>query len=106
MKLVSYLKEEQEQLAVLVDGLIYDMERFHPDMPNNINLFLNYWEELLPLAQAGELAVRDGHIGTEKGMYRRTPSACSPPSPFPHPAATATPSASTSPPPAATGACP
>lgn len=68
MKLVSYLKEEQEQLAVLVDGLLYDMERFHPDMPNNMNLFLNYWEELLPLAQAGDMAVRDGHIGPGRAL--------------------------------------
>jgi hypothetical protein len=27
MKLVSYLKDEHDQLAVLVDGLLYDMER-------------------------------------------------------------------------------
>ena len=68
MKLVSYLKEERDQLAILVDGLLYDMERIHPDIPNSISMFLNYWEELLPIAQAGDLAVRDGHIDGKKAI--------------------------------------
>lgn len=33
MKIVSYLKEEHEQLAILVDDLVYDMETIHPDVP-------------------------------------------------------------------------
>ena len=66
MKLVSYLKEEREQLAILVDGLLYDMERIHPDIPNSMSMFLNYWEELLPITQAGDLAIRDGHIDSNK----------------------------------------
>ncbi|HTI11221.1 MAG TPA: fumarylacetoacetate hydrolase family protein [Puia sp.] len=66
MKLVSYLKEEHEQLAVLVDGLLYDMELIHPDIPNTMSMFLNYWDELLPIVQAGELSIREGHIGPGK----------------------------------------
>ncbi len=62
MKIVSYLKEEQEQLAVLVDGLLYDMELIHPDMPNNMGMLLNYWDDLFPMLQGGELAIRDGHV--------------------------------------------
>ena len=68
MKLVSYLKEEHEQLAVLVDGLLYDVERIHPDIPNTMSMFLNYWEELLPITQAGELSIREGHIGPGKAV--------------------------------------
>ena len=68
MKLVSYLKEERDQLAILVDGLLYDMERIHPDIPNAMSMFLNYWEELLPIAQAGDLAIRDGHIDSNKAI--------------------------------------
>jgi len=68
MKLVSYLKNEHDQLAILADGLLYDMERIHPDIPNTISLFLNYWDELLPLAQAGDLAIRDGHISSNKAI--------------------------------------
>lgn len=63
MRLVSYEKEGQDQLALLVDGLLYDMERFHPDLPGSINMFLNYWDELIPILQAGEAAIHEGHIG-------------------------------------------
>jgi fumarylacetoacetate (FAA) hydrolase len=66
MKIVSYLKEDRDQMAILVNGLLYDMESIHPDIPNNIGLFLNYWDELLPLAQAGELAILEGHIRSAK----------------------------------------
>lgn len=68
MKLVSYLKEDNEQLALLVDGLLYDMELIHPDIPNTMNMFLTYWDELLPIAQAGDLAIREGHISSGKAV--------------------------------------
>ena len=42
MKLVSYLKEENEQLAVLVDDRLYNIELIHPDIPNTMNMFLSY----------------------------------------------------------------
>src|SRR4029079_16199718 len=68
MKLVSYLKEEQDQLAVLVDGLLYDMEYLHPDLPNTMSMFLNYWEDALPMAQGGVLMIEDGKIARGKGV--------------------------------------
>jgi len=68
MKIVSYLKEEHEQLAILVDGYLYDAELIHPDLPNTINMFLNYWDELSPVLQAGELAIRDGRISRNKAV--------------------------------------
>ena len=82
MKLVSYLKEEHEQLAVLVDGLLYDMERIHPDVPGTMSMFLNYWDELFPVIQAGELAIRAGHIDSSKGIAIDGVSVLSP-VPFP-----------------------
>ena len=68
MKLVSYLKEETEQLAVLVDGLLYDMEQIHPDTPNTMMMFLNFWDDLFPIVQAAELAIEEGHIGSRKAL--------------------------------------
>ena len=68
MKLVSYLKEEREQLGVLVNGIIYDMEVLHPDLPNSMSMFLNYWEESFPVAQAGELMLKEGTRTTNKGV--------------------------------------
>ena len=68
MKLVSYIKEEREQLGVLVNEMIYDMEVLHPDLPNSMGMFLNYWEESFPVAQAGELMLREGTITSNKGV--------------------------------------
>ncbi|HVW62579.1 MAG TPA: fumarylacetoacetate hydrolase family protein [Puia sp.] len=68
MKIVSYLKDQHEQLAILVDGWVYDMELIHPDIPNTMSMYLNYWDELFPLVQAGELAIQDGHIGRGKAL--------------------------------------
>jgi fumarylacetoacetate (FAA) hydrolase len=68
MKLVSYLKEEREQLGVLINNMIYDMDVLHPDLPNSMNMFLNYWEDAFPVAQAGELLLKEGTRTTNKGI--------------------------------------
>lgn len=68
MKLVSYLKEESDQLALLVDGMLYNMETVHPDLPNTMGLFLNYWEEVLPVAQVGVQMIEEGRISRNKGI--------------------------------------
>ena len=68
MKLVSYLKAEHEQLAVLVDGQLYDVELIQHDIPNTMNMFLNYWDELFPLVQAGDLAIQEGHLNSKKAV--------------------------------------
>jgi len=68
MKLVSYLKDEHEQLALLVDELLYDVELIHPDIPNTMSMFLIYWDDLFPLVQAGDLAIQEGHLNSAKAV--------------------------------------
>ena len=68
MKLVSYLKDGSDQLALLVDGFVYDMEMVHPDLPGNMSLFLNYWEDVLPVAQAGSQMIEEEKIARGKGI--------------------------------------
>jgi fumarylacetoacetate (FAA) hydrolase len=68
MKFVSYLKDDQDQLGLLVDGFVYDMDELHPELPGNMNMMLNYWEALLPLVQATEDAIKDGRISRQRGM--------------------------------------
>lgn len=50
MKLVSYLKDGHEQLALLHEGLLYDMDALHPSLPSSMTMFLNYWEDYYPAA--------------------------------------------------------
>jgi fumarylacetoacetate (FAA) hydrolase len=68
MKLVSYLREEHDQLAVLINGLLYDMEYLHPDLPNSMGMFLNYWEDALPIAIGGAEMIEEGKIAQGKGI--------------------------------------
>lgn len=68
MKLVSYLKEEHDALAVLVDGLLYDTEYLHPDLPNTMSMFLAYWEDSIAIAQEGAALIEEGRIAQGKGI--------------------------------------
>jgi len=68
MKLISYLKEEHDQLAVLINDMVYDMDVLHPDLPNSMSMFLNYWEDSFPVAQAGELMLREGSRTSNRGI--------------------------------------
>jgi fumarylacetoacetate (FAA) hydrolase len=68
MKLVSYVKDGHDQLAVLVKNYLYDMELLHPDLPNSMNLFLTYWEDFFPVAQEGVKMIEEGRIAENKGI--------------------------------------
>lgn len=62
MKLVTYIKEEHEQLALLVDGHLYDTDMLHPDLPVSMAMFLNFWDDMLPLALAVEQRIKNGLV--------------------------------------------
>lgn len=68
MKLVSYLKDESDYLAVLVNGMLYNMEDIHPDLPNTASLFLNYWEDSFPVVQNGVGMIEEEKIARGKGF--------------------------------------
>jgi fumarylacetoacetate (FAA) hydrolase len=68
MKLVSYLRDGHDQLAFLVNDFLYDCDLVHPELPNSMNLFLQYWNDMLPIAQQVNAAIIDGRIGVEKSM--------------------------------------
>jgi fumarylacetoacetate (FAA) hydrolase len=42
------------------------MDVLHPDLPNTMNMFLTYWEDTYPVAQAGELMLKEGSRTTNK----------------------------------------
>lgn len=61
MKLVSYLKEDHAQLAFLVDGILYDADRLHPDLPVSMTMFLNYWDYIFPIAHSINRSLVEGN---------------------------------------------
>jgi fumarylacetoacetate (FAA) hydrolase len=68
MKLVSYLKEGHDQLAILVNGLLYDTDLMHPDLPVSMSMFLNYWEDVYPLAFAVNRSLEEGKVSRQQGI--------------------------------------
>ena len=60
MKLVTHLKDGHEQLAMLVEGKLYDTDVLHPDLPISMSMFLNYWDDVMPLARAWSSGSRKG----------------------------------------------
>ena len=62
MKLVTYLKDGQDQLALYVDGKLYDTDLLHPDLPISMAMFLNYWEDVYPVARAAEQKIKAGMV--------------------------------------------
>ena len=68
MKLVSYIKDEHEQLGILINDFIYNTEVLHPDLPGTMSMFLNYWEDTFPVAQAGELMLKEGTRSSNRAI--------------------------------------
>ena len=68
MKLISYLKEDSDQLALLVNGLLYDMDVLHPDLPPSMSMFLNYWDDMVPFALAAEKRIKEGSFKINAGV--------------------------------------
>jgi fumarylacetoacetate (FAA) hydrolase len=68
MKLITYLKDGHEQLALYYEGLLYDMERLHPELPNTMTMFLNHWDDNMPIVQRCYQAIIDGAISESRGV--------------------------------------
>lgn len=68
MKLVSYIKEGHEQLALHVNGILYDVDGLHPELPSTMSMFLNYWDDYFPLTQAINESILEGKISLNKGI--------------------------------------
>jgi len=68
MKLVSYFKDGQDQLAFLADGLLYDTDLMHPDLPVSMGMFLNYWEDVYPVAMGINRILSEGKVSRQQGI--------------------------------------
>ena len=68
MKLVSYIQDEHDRLGVVVGDLVYPMDALHPDLPHTMGMFLNYWEDALPMALGGIELIGEGKIRESKAL--------------------------------------
>lgn len=63
MKLVTYLKDGHDQLAMVINGMLHDMNEIHPELPTSMAMFLNYWDDYFPAAKIAEQRIKDGLKG-------------------------------------------
>jgi fumarylacetoacetate (FAA) hydrolase len=82
MKLVTYLKNDDLQLALLINGRLYDTDALHPDLPISMAMFLNYWDHVFPLAKAAEQQILSG---SSRAFATLTSEAVTLLAPVPHP---------------------
>jgi fumarylacetoacetate (FAA) hydrolase len=65
MKLVTYLKDDVDQLAILVDGKLYNTQDLHPDLPGNMQMFLMLWDDVIDIALTVDAQLKAGkHTGS------------------------------------------
>ncbi|HKP32808.1 MAG TPA: fumarylacetoacetate hydrolase family protein, partial [Chitinophagaceae bacterium] len=54
--------------AILVDDTVFDLDELHPELPNSMNVFMNYWDQLIEFVQSGEKAIVEGRISKARGV--------------------------------------
>ncbi len=82
MKLVSYIKEGHEQLAMLVGNTLYNMDTLHPELPSTMSMFLNYWDDYFPLVKNIHESIEQGKTSLNQGIPAGSVNLISP-VPFP-----------------------
>lgn len=69
MKLVTYLRDEIDQLAILVGNTLYNMQDLHPNLPGNMQMFLLMWDDVIDLAREIDAQLKAGtSVGTTTGI--------------------------------------
>lgn len=67
MKFISYRKDGQDQLAFVTDDTAYDTDGAHPELPGNMEFFLQVWDEALPYARHALEVVEQGAFVGPRG---------------------------------------
>jgi len=62
MQLVTYLNEGHDQLGMVVNDNLYPTDSLHPDMPISMAMFLNYWEDVMPMTLTLENRLKEGSV--------------------------------------------
>ncbi len=68
MKLVSYLRDGHDQLAILTEGKLYNTDQLHPELPSSMMMFLNYWDDYYPMALSCLASISGGRINSTHGL--------------------------------------
>jgi fumarylacetoacetate (FAA) hydrolase len=66
MKLISYLNNGQDQLAMVVNNAVYDLDNVNSELPSSMSMMLNYWEDYHSIALGIENAILEGRYENKK----------------------------------------
>jgi fumarylacetoacetate (FAA) hydrolase len=68
MKLVTYLRNGNEQLGAIINDYVLNMDQLHPELPNTMGGLLQFWDDFLPLALSGEQTIKDKAASLDRGI--------------------------------------
>lgn len=68
MKLVSYVRDGHDQLAIYIDGYLYNADQLHPELPSSMGMFLNYWDDYYPIALSCHKAITEKRTSATQGI--------------------------------------
>jgi fumarylacetoacetate (FAA) hydrolase len=68
MKLVSYVRDGHDQLAIYIDGYLYNTDQLHPELPSSMGMFLNYWDDYYPIALSCHKAITEKRTSATQGI--------------------------------------
>jgi fumarylacetoacetate (FAA) hydrolase len=66
MKLLSYLIEGEDRLAIMHNNLVYDIADIAPGMPTNMDFFLHVWDDAFPVLAHFDAAIKAGELSKIK----------------------------------------
>ncbi len=69
MKLVTYLNNEEEQVAFYIDGYLYNLSEADERLPQTINPMLADWENLSEIAKKAEKAIKNNELQINKTAF-------------------------------------
>jgi fumarylacetoacetate (FAA) hydrolase len=69
MKLISYLKDEHDQLALVVDHYVYDLDNISSELPSSMTMMLNYWNDYYPMAMSLENGIKAGRYDKQRTAH-------------------------------------
>ena len=66
MQLISYLKNQHDQLALVVNNMVYDIDSINSELPNSMGMLLNYWADYYPLLLNLNTAIQNGSYSSRQ----------------------------------------
>jgi fumarylacetoacetate (FAA) hydrolase len=66
MQLISYLRDEHDQLGIVVNDFVYNLDDINTEMPSSMAMLLNYWDDYSTMARGIENGILDGRYDKQK----------------------------------------